>query len=201
QSSQSQKNIFLLAVSFLLTHGVLIFLSCLYLSFALMNGDPLNAAVIYPATENIRFFNQIQIFVLPLLLVLLKHPRFWLFACTLFSANILLICIGGARGAALCIALLLLFVGWFDKSLRGHVILGAVAGVIAALLYVGLWLLQPVGLLDISRSGTSGRLDMWLDLISRLEWHHWFWGIGPANYALLDDLFIFGHPHNSILQW
>src|SRR5690606_1896503 len=135
------------------------------------------------------------------LLLLLKHPRVWLVASIFFMANILLICIGGARGAGLCIALLLLLVGWLDKSLRGHVFRGVVAGVIAVLLYVGLWLLQPVGLRDISRSGTSGRLDMWLDLISRLEWHHWFWGIGPANYALLDHPFMFGHPHNSVLQW
>ena len=197
----SKNNVLILGVALLFNHGLLVFLACLYLLFALINNDSLQAAVIYPASENIRFFNQVQIFILPLLLLLLKHPRVWLVASIFFMANILLICIGGARGAGLCIALLLLLVGWLDKSLRGHVFRGVVAGVIAVLLYVGLWLLQPVGLQDISRSGTSGRLDMWLDLISRLEWHHWFWGIGPANYALLDHPFMFGHPHNSVLQW
>lgn len=197
----TQNNILVLSGIFLFNHGVLIFLACLYLLFAISNKDPLQAAVIYPASENIRFFNQVQIFVLPLLLILLKHPRLWLLANILFSANILLICVGGARGAGLCAVALLLFVGWFDKSLRAHVVRGIVASVIAVLIYVGFWLLQPIGLHDISRSGTSGRLDMWLDLISRLEWHHFIWGIGPGNYVLLEDEFMFGHPHNSILQW
>src|SRR5690606_1529372 len=48
-----------LTFTFLVAHGLLIFLSILYLVFALLEGDPLQANVIYPATENIRFYNQI----------------------------------------------------------------------------------------------------------------------------------------------
>lgn len=202
QASLSQnKSLSILAAFFLLAHGALIFLSCLYLSFALLNSDPLKASVIYPATENIRFFNQIQVFVLPLLLLLLKHPRFGLLAHLFFLANVLLICIGGARGAGLCLVLMLIWGWWFDRSLKKMIMRGALLSGIAILIYIGLRLLQPVGLQDLSRSGTSGRLDMWIDLIFRLDWHHLLWGIGPANYALLDDEFIYAHPHNSVLQW
>ena len=190
-----------LGISFLLAHGALVFLSCLYLLFALLNSDPLKASVIYPATENIRFFNQIQVFVLPLLLLLLKHPRFGLLTNLFFLANVLLICIGGARGAGLCLVLMLIWGWWFDRSLKKLIMRGALLSGIAVLIYIGLGLLQPVGLQDLSRSGTSGRLDMWIDLILRLDWHHLLWGIGPANYALLDDEFIYAHPHNSVLQW
>lgn len=197
----NSKAINYVAFAFLLAHGLLIFLSCLYLLFALLNNDPLKAEVIYPATDNIRFFNQTQVFVLPLLLLLLKHPRFRLLASLFFLANVLLICVGGARGAGLCLVLMLMWGWWFDRSLRELVMRGAILSGFAILIYVGLWLLQPAGLHDLSRSGTSGRLDMWIDLIFRLEWHHLLWGIGPANYALLDDKFIFGHPHNSVLQW
>lgn len=202
QSSFSDcKSLSSLNVSFLLAHGALIFLSCLYLLFALLNNDPLKAEVIYPATENIRFFNQVQVFVLPILLLLLKHPRFGLLASLFLLANVLLICVGGARGAGLCLVLMLMWGWWFDRPLRELVMRGALLSGLAILIYIGLWLLQPEGLHNLSRSGTSGRLDMWIDLILQLDWHHLLWGIGPANYALLDDEFMFGHPHNSVLQW
>src|SRR5690606_24031557 len=83
-----------LAMIFLVAHSLLIFLSVLYLVFALVEGYSIQANVIYPATENIRFYNQIQVFVLPLLLLLLKHPRIHILAFILFAANVLLLCIG-----------------------------------------------------------------------------------------------------------
>jgi hypothetical protein len=191
----------LLGAFFLISHAVLVFLAVLYLAFAFFAGDQLRADVIYPATENIRFFNQIQIFVLPLLFLLLKRPRFEVLANLFFLANVLLICIGGARGAALCLLFLFVWGQWLDRSLKELAMRGVLLSGGAILIYIFLWLFEPIGLRDLSRSGTSGRLDMWIDLILRLDWHHLLWGIGPANYALLDDEFIFGHPHNSVLQW
>lgn len=185
----------------LVAHSLLIFLSILYLLFALVEGDPLQANVIYPATENIRFYNQIQVFVLPLLLLLLKHPRIGFLAFVFFTANVLLLCIGGARGAALAVAVILLVAAIVLPLLRAHVVLALLASALAVTLYSILWWFGVDGLHDISRSGSSGRVEMWLEIIRNLEWHHLIWGVGPANYVAFSQQFSFGHPHNSVLQW
>lgn len=190
-----------LTAVFLVAHGLLIFLSILYVVFAWVEGDPLQANVIYPATENIRFYNQIQVFVLPLLLLLLKHPRIHLLAFIFFAANVLLLCIGGARGAALAIAVIVFVAAVVLPSLRAHVVRALLASVLAVIVYALLWWFGVDGLRDISRSGTSGRVAMWLEIIQNLHWHHFVWGIGPANYVNFSQIFSFGHPHNSILQW
>lgn len=190
-----------LTFTFLVAHGLLIFLSILYLLFALVEGDPLQANVIYPATENIRFYNQIQVFVLPLLLLLLKHPRVSFFAFIFFTANVLLLCIGGARGAALAVAIIIFMAAIVLPSLRTHIMRALLASVLAVIVYAFLWWFGVDGLRDISRSGTSGRAAMWLEIIQNLHWHHFIWGVGPAGYADFSHHFSFGHPHNSVLQW
>lgn len=190
-----------LAIIFLVAHGLLIFLAILYLLFALLEGDPLQAIVIYPATENIRFFNQIQIFVLPLLLLLLKYPRVGYLAFIFFTANALLLCVGGARGAGLALSVILFIVAVAVPSMRGNVIRASLASLLSLIIYAILWWIGVEGLHDISRSGTAGRAEMWLEIIRNLQWHHLVWGIGPANYVLFGQLYSFGHPHNSVLQW
>jgi hypothetical protein len=191
-----------LTITFIVAHGLLIFLSILYLLFALVEGDPLQANVIYPATENIRFYNQIQVFVLPILLLLLKHPRVNLLAFIFFAANVLLLCIGGARGAALAVAFIIFLAAIALPSLRPHVMRALLASILAVIIYAILWWFGVDGLRDISRSGSSGRVDMWLEIIRNLEWHHLLWGVvGPANYVSFSQQFSFGHPHNSVLQW
>lgn len=191
----------LLTMTFLVTHSLLIFLSILYLIFALAEGDPLQANVIYPATENIRFYNQIQVFVLPLLSLLLRRARVGSLAFISFTANVLLLCIGGARGAALAVAVVLLMAAIVLPLLRVHVARALLASILAVMLYVILWWFGVDGLRDISRSGSSGRVEMWLEIIRNLEWHHLVWGFGPATYVTFSQQFSFGHPHNSVLQW
>lgn len=190
-----------LGVIFLLLHGFLVFLAILYLIFSLVEGDPLQPTVIYPSAENIRFFNQVQVFILPLLLLALKHPRFSPLIFVLFLANVLLLCIGGARGAALVLCILLCIGFIAVPVLRGHIWRALFASVLAVALYLILLWLDVDGLHDISRSGSSGRIEMWVEIISGLQWHHLLWGVGPANYTLFTPQFIFGHPHNSVLQW
>lgn len=185
---------------FLLSHLCVIFLAVIYLGIALAKGDPVVAELIYPNVDNIRFFNQLQVLTFPFLLIYLNTPRWAGLAFLLFSTNVALLCIGGARGAFLVMVIILPLTFWLAPALRQQVVRGALACVLGVLAYGLLLWVGAEGMRDISRAGSSGRVEMWLEIIRGLGWHHLIWGEGPAHYVYFSD-FVFGHPHNSVLQW
>jgi O-antigen ligase len=176
-----------------------VFIAILYLLFAFIRGEAISPEMIYPGVQNIRTYNQIQIFVIPLWVFLLQNRRFGLIAFILLCANFLLLFIGGGRGVAL--VLLLLFVGmlcfaWYRPRIYKTLVALAIAGGIYQLLmHFGV-----AGMQDLYRAGSSGRLEMWLEIIYALNWKNLFFGIGPNGYVLFTHKFLSAHPHNSVLQ-
>ena len=73
---------------------------------------------------------------------------------------------------------------------------------------IGLWLVLiitiPYYLMDIAnlqiRTTTSGRLDLWLYVLSSITEHPWF-GYGPMSFTWAEGKPLpHAHPHNSVMQ-
>ncbi len=198
-ASVASRDAFIVTAGFIFCQAVSVFLAMLYLGFTLLSGDPVNASVIYPGVDNIRFFNQIQVFVMPLLLFGLCRPKIGYFTFVCLTANFLLLLIGGARGALMVSFFIFIWVGWVQAQQRVRVYWALGALTIAAAAYIGMQETGQSIAQEIIRTGTSGRVDIWLEIIESLRPHHLLWGAGPGNYGLFTTWRL-GHPHNSVLQ-
>jgi O-antigen ligase len=183
----------------LAAQAVAVFLGILYLVFALFGEDLFNPNIIYPGVDNIRFFNQIQVFVGALLVFLLGRPRIGGWAFALLTANILLMILGGARGTIFVALMIMFLVGLVLPQQRPRVYRAVAALLAAGVVYVGLHSLEFQGTYPMGRSESSERLDMWMKILDFLKFHNILWGVGPGNYDQFE--IIYSHPHNSILQF
>ncbi len=184
---------------FLVVHGFLIFRSFLFLSYAVIEGDQLAAAVIYPKFENIRFFNQIQLFVLPVLLILLRYRRCQFIAASFLFANVLLLLIGGARGALLALVITFVMFAIIAPVLRIAIVRAVFVSMGAFAFYGVLVMTSNGGELDLIRTGSSGRLELWLEILLSRDVVQFVSGIGPGGYPNFSVSGL-GHPHNFALQ-
>jgi len=197
----SARGAFSTAGGLLAAQALAVFLGMLYLSFALLRGDSLSPSVIYPGVDNIRFFNQIQVFVVGLLIFLLGRPRIGGWAFGLLAANLLLMALGGARGTMLVALMTLFLVGLVLPQQRPRIYRAVAALLIAGVFYFGLRSLGSQGVYPLVRPESSSfvRLSMWMEIMDVLQFHNILWGVGPGNYNQFE--IIHSHPHNSILQF
>lgn len=189
----------------LITHSALICYSLLYLVFAVSDGGGLLPQVIYFGFDNIRFFNQVQIFIMPILVWMLSCIRFGRLALLMLYANLLLMFLGGGLGVLL--AWLMVMIGIFcvvSRKLGIHIFL------ITVLAWAGYMLLQYIALrfgsnkvhmLDVS---SGGRVELWSTTIAMLDWSSLLVGQGPGLFAGVHGVsrgaIVFSHPHNVILE-
>lgn len=196
-ASMASRDAGLIAGSLVGVQALAVFTGMLYLCFAVLLDDPLRAIVIYPGVDNIRFFNQVQVFVIPLLLFMLCRPKVGILAFVVLTANLLLLLVGSARGAGVISLLLLASIGGLLPQQRPRVYRAVAALLVAGVFYVGLRSLEPQG--TYASAGSSERLGMWMETLDFLQWHNVLWGIGPGNYNQFE--IIYSHPHNSVLQF
>ncbi len=184
---------------FLFLHMLSVMVGVLNCSFALFSGNSLWAQIVYPNNGNIRFFNQIQVLAIPLLLFFLPLKRFQVWVALLIAAEFFLLFIGGARGACLTLVLVAVLVGQCRQWRRQFYILVSAAAAAGVLYWLSLrWGFD--GIQDLTRSGSSGRVAMWSALLRELDWRYLFYGAGPGSYTLFSGNLQLGHPHNAILQ-
>ena len=190
-------------VSFVILHSTLISYCLLYLAFAVSDGVIIRPEVIYFGFDNIRFFNQVQIFVLPLLLLGCLHPRFGSLSIIFLVANLVLMFLGGGLGVALSWVLILVLFGLYvsDKQL-----------LVRALVLTGLSFTVSFGLQsfmaflnDGGNAGISvtsgGRTELWALVFSQFEWLSLLIGSGPGLFeGRMSSGLRFSHPHNSLLE-
>lgn len=157
-----------------------------------------------------RFFNQLQVFIVPFLLtplLITNRINTKAIITILLSIHFFILLLASARGAILS-----LLVGFglmfclLHRSISFRILQCALlASLIAWLSHQGLLLLlvddtitqQPVG---ISVSHTSGRFFYWQQLIT--DWlQSPFFGSGPMSYAWQSSIHFGAHPHNATLQF
>ncbi len=160
-----------------------------------------------PGFDNVRFFADVAVGVMPLaLLYVLARPRPSRVAASLCLAPLTvwwwLLWVSESRAALLGLVVGALCALWlFGRAARWPATLLGVSGVLGL---VGWWILNPIGgagaedvfVRDITSS--SGRLALWADAL-RYAFEHFPVGIGPMGFAG-DGNLRGAHAHNFFLN-
>jgi len=181
----------------------------LLLTFHYFDAQSLSIHSLLPAYANARFFNQIQVMLLPLLLLSFVLPALRPFkrvSMVFLAIHWLMLLQTEARGAilALVMALAVLLV-FLAKELRKCLLRVVLRSIFFG---VGLWLLLivilPYWITDTTsvqiRTGSSGRIDLWLYVLQVIPERLWT-GFGPMSFSWADNKPLpNAHPHNVVMQ-
>ncbi|MBH0080965.1 O-antigen ligase family protein [Pseudoalteromonas sp. NZS11] len=196
----NKKSILFIIYALLITHTSLILICLLNIIFTLSEQQPLNPYIIYSGFINIRFFNQVQVFILPFLVLLLKFKSIQRVVFIILFLNLLLIFIGQARGALLSFLAFSIFALALKTTLKKQVLLGLACFILSCIAFYALDSLNKGGA-EILRTSTSGRIDLWFNTILSLSLKHLFIGNGPGVFEMsLGSSAPFSHPHNSLIE-
>ncbi|MBG9994909.1 O-antigen ligase family protein [Pseudoalteromonas sp. NZS127_1] len=196
----NKKSILFIIYALLITHTGLILICLLNIIFTLSEQQPLNPYIIYSGFINIRFFNQVQVFILPFLVLLLKFKSIQRVVFIILFLNLLLIFIGQARGALLSFLAFSIFALALKTTLKKQVFIGLLCFVLSCITFYVLDSLNRGGT-EILRTSTSGRIDLWFNTLSSLSLKHLFVGNGPGVFEMsLGSSAPFSHPHNSLIE-
>ncbi|KZZ61693.1 hypothetical protein A3762_02140 [Oleiphilus sp. HI0125] len=201
----SQRYLLALGCVFVCTFTILCLFSLLNIVFSVLSSDPLDPGRIYRGFPNIRFFNQVQAFIIPLLLGGLLFEQTKRIAWLLLTLNLLLMVIGYGRGIFVSYIALLVLLPVFFKRYFKLSLWGSAALALALVIYALLKALAPAGIMTpdaLLRESQFGRIDGWLQVIHKFEVHTLFYGVGPGMYreAWGGGHSLISHPHNSLIQ-
>lgn len=164
---------------------------------------------------NVRFFNQLQgwtlpLIVLPSLLIAGRFPALKIFCAITAASWWLLLFVSGGRGTVLSALVAfpvtrLIYVTKARTWFRWQI----VTALTGFALYLVLILLLPtalgldfnasqIGLLGRTITSSSGRKELWIHALGMIGTAPWL-GIGPMHFAA-DVSIIAAHPHNALLQ-
>lgn len=218
-NSREKINAFIILYSGFTLLFALMFLTVVLSGYlaGLISGFPLVWYELINGFSNVRFFNQYQIWTLPIityavLSVRSDHHLVYRLVFAILISWWFLLFLSETRGGLLAVfssfmIAALIFKHHVYKILKVN-LFSAVSG---WLVYKFLFLIVPVifakdRALDmvvqvgfIDRVGGLTRMDMWSACIEYITKSPWF-GIGPMHLAYVPNN-IAAHPHNSILQW
>ena len=195
-----KKSILFIIYTLLITHTSLVLICLLNIVFTLSEQQPLNPYIIYSGFINIRFFNQVQVFILPFLVLLLKFKSIQRIVFIILFLNLLLIFIGQARGALLSFLIFSMFALALKTTMKKQILIGLISLVISYISFYALDSLNQSGA-EILRTNSSGRIDLWCNTLSSLTLKHLLIGNGPGVFEMsLGNLAPFSHPHNSLVE-
>ncbi|MEE1979172.1 O-antigen ligase family protein [Shewanella xiamenensis] len=159
---------------------------------------------------NVRFFNQLQVMLLPLLCLsfyiepLKKYKRAAMLA---FSVQWLILLQSEARGALLAIVLAAVVVYRFLPANLGKTFVLPMlkAVVFGTLLWLVLIIIIPLFIFDSPiwqlRTNSSGRIDMWIYILLAIPERIGL-GYGPMSFAWAEARPLpNAHPHNALMQF
>lgn len=200
---KSRKHIRIIFYLLFLSNILLVSLILLDMSFFVISGEKLNFKKVHFVFSNVRFFNQFQVITLFSLIFALSTPSIRRLALIFIFINFFIMLQTGARGAIL--SCLLIFFSSFllktDKvskealTTTSKVLLSSFVFFFIVNLNIGIGNEQ----LDYTfRYSSSGRIELWEELINRLTIKNIALGSGPGSYV--SYLYELGHPHNSVLQ-
>lgn len=191
----------LLFIYFLVASHIALLLICLLnIIFSIADGANINVFIIYSGFLNIRHFNQVQVFVLPLLLMLLKIANIKKVITFMIGFNMYLIYLGQGRGACLAWFVILIFIFVTNKNYKKEVSIAFYASLVALIIHILIELFYQEAF-RVIKTDSSGRIDMWIDIITSLKLSHLFIGVGPGIYEFsFPGSAPYSHPHNSIIE-
>ncbi len=159
---------------------------------------------------NVRFFNQLQVMLLPLLCLsfyiepLKKYKRTAMLA---FSVQWLILLQSEARGALLAIVFAAVVVYRFLPANLGQAFIRPMlkAVVFGTLLWLVLIIIIPLFIFDSPiwqlRTNSSGRIDMWIYILHAIPERIGL-GYGPMSFAWAEARPLpNAHPHNALMQF
>ncbi|EGM68911.1 O-antigen ligase family protein [Shewanella sp. HN-41] len=181
----------------------------LFLFFSYADSQSFDIHGLLSGYVNVRFFNQLQVMVIPLLLLafftenLVKFKRV---TVAIVAMHWMVLLQTEARGAMLSLIFITVLLWWFvDVNARKRLML-----TLLQTLFLGicLWLvfiiLIPYWLMDTTtfqlRTGSSGRLDLWLYVLNAMPESLWL-GFGPMSFTWAEGKPLpHAHPHNAMMQ-
>lgn len=201
--------------------GIVVLVSAVYsiviiIRFAASLVEPsmLRIDMLFPGYGNYRFFNHVQVVVIPLLVtacLVVRQRRLFLLACMALSLELCWLFFTGGRatilaitGGATTVLILVPSTGWrYSRVLAGGALLGG-----AMYLAMFVWIARLAGVsvdtsaMDAVARTTTGigepREYLWGLAFSYIQEAPWF-GIGPMHFAHRPNLES-AHPHNIYLQ-
>ncbi|WP_444930056.1 O-antigen ligase family protein [Microbulbifer sp. SSSA002] len=189
----------------LFLHSCLIFKSSIYFVLDVYLTGSIRPSVFYPFVVSIRFFNQIQAFFIPCLVMFILHPRWGSLAVVLLFINLFLALSGGARGLLLSVLATGVIAFLFLRNCRRYIVWALLVFLAVCFFYGALLYILNVEFVQGAdspfRTHSSGRIYMWQELVENMSAAHLILGAGPGAYAFTDFIRYEGHPHNSILQF
>ncbi|MGB1292177.1 MAG: O-antigen ligase family protein, partial [Pseudoalteromonas sp.] len=141
-----------------------------------------------------------QVICIPILVYYFNSPKLKRLSTIFLTLNLTLLFITGARGAL--ISVLIIFI--LGYILRVYSIttlkklIYCIAMAIILFIINSLYFSSNSSIEYTLRTTSSGRVEIWLDLISNLKFKNVFIGNGAGAYK--NEVFNVSHPHNSILQ-
>ncbi|WP_282109361.1 O-antigen ligase family protein [Shewanella algicola] len=181
----------------------------LFLIFSYVDGLSFNIHGLISGYVNVRFFNQLQVMILPILFQPFfnsKLSKFESISFVVISLHWAVLLQTEARGGLLSLifaaCLIILFLSKDSRKkftvALFKTILGGVFLWLVFIIIIPYWLMNSENLQ--LRTTSSGRVDLWLYVIKSISEHLWL-GFGPMSFAWADGKPLpNAHPHNSIMQ-
>lgn len=170
----------------------------LVLSTAFYTTDPKQASdyyVIFSNWENRRFFNQVQVMLIPAALYFISDKKLSNIAFLVLTINLFFLLLSDGRGALLTTMIVIFLYLHHDSSSRAKVTKSILVSVVVFILF---WWMYSDSSSKLVSFSSSGRIEMWLYTLSTFDGvTEWLFGQGSMTFNFRGVL---EHPHNSLLQ-
>ena len=181
----------------------------LFLLFSYIDAQSFDIHGLISGYVNVRFFNQLQVMIMPILLMPFcgkRLAKFRTISLIVMSLHWTVMLQTEARGAMLSVILAFGVILYFLLSdIRKSLIIIMVKTVLVGFcLWLVFIILIPSWLMESAnfqiRTTSSGRIDFWLYVLKATPENLWL-GFGPMSYTWAEGKPLpNAHPHNSVMQ-
>jgi O-antigen ligase len=213
-NTQYGYNRIVLIFSALMLVAVMVYLASFFVGYVAAHNEdyPKEWIHLFRGFVNIRFFNQFQVWTLPLLTLVYILKPFGLnnwnkITAVMISCWWMLLFLSAGRGALLASLFAMLVTAYIYKQysikfIRSHITFAISGFLLLQLLFVVIpqILYSESSLAALIRTDSPGRIILWAQASAMIN-EHPLLGIGPMHFAWYPNGISAGHPHNSILQW
>lgn len=181
----------------------------LFLLFSYADSQSFDIHGLMSGYVNVRFFNQLQVMVLPILFLPFfssKLAKFKSISFIVISLHWAVLLQTGARGGLLSLilasSLIILFLS--TDSRKQFIAIMLKTSLVGICLWLVFIIIIPYWLMDSAnlqiRTTSSGRIDLWFYILQSIPEHLWL-GFGPMSFTWAEGKPLpHAHPHNAVMQ-